>query len=152
IATGVALTGATFTFTESMTSTNVRDVTAIKAEDTFRLMLPDGFPELRKVTFATTGGSFDYYFKPNTYISIGDQNISIAPPQPGSFWQGGMIVHINESLPLTGIAAYKITGKVVHLSVRGTGKLTTERATWYPNANEAANVTGANSETDGKTN
>ncbi|GEM_PF-1031100 len=152
MASGVNITGATFTFTENITSTNVKDVTAIKVDDTYRLMMPDGFPELRKITFATTSGSFDYYFKPNTYLSIGEQNLSIAPPQRGSFWQGGMIVHINETLPLTGVAAYKITGKVVHVSVRGTGMLTTERATWYPNANDAANVTGANSETDGKTN
>jgi len=146
VASGVTLTGATFTFTEDVTSMNVKDVTAVKADDTFRLMLPDGFPELRKITFATTAGSFDYYFAPNTILTIGDQSLSIAPPKLGAYWQGGVIVHINETLPLTGIAAYKITGKVVHVSIRSA------KSVWYPNQNPAADVTGANSETDGKAN
>ncbi|NGM62643.1 hypothetical protein G5B30_12025 [Sphingobacterium sp. SGG-5] len=150
VASGVDITGATFTFTESAESTNVKDVTAVKAEDTFRLMLPDGFPELRKVTFATAGGSFDYYFAPNTILTIGEQSLSIAPPKLGDYWKGGMIVHIDQTLPLSGITAYKITGKVMHVSIRGTGTLAAERTPWYLNG--STDILGAHSDTDGKAN
>mgnify|MGYP001256898803 CR=1 FL=1 len=144
IVAGVELTGAIFTFAENLTSTNVRDVTAIKAGDTFRLMIPEGFPDLRKVTFTTAAGNFDYYFKPNTYLSIGEQNLSIAPPVLTSYWQGGIIVHIHETLPLSGIASYKITGKVVHV------QSPEANINWFPNGN--VNVTAASSDTDGAAN
>lgn len=144
IANGVEITGATFTFAENVTSTNVREITAIQAGDVFRLMLPDGFPELRKTTFSTAGGNFDYYFAPSTYLSIGEQNLSIAAPQLQSYWQGGVIVHINETLPLAGMAAYKITGKVVHVQSPAAN------INWFPNGN--VNVTAANSDTDGAAN
>lgn len=144
IVSGVELSGATFTFAESVTSANERDVTAVKADNMFRLMLPEGFPELRKATFTTTDGSFDYYFAPGTYLSIGDQNLSIAPPELTSYWQGGIIVHINESLPLSGIANYNITGKVVHV------QSPEANIPWFPNGN--VNVTAASSDTDGAAN
>lgn len=144
VVSGIELSGATFTFAESVTSANERDVTAVKADDMFRLMLPEGFPELRKATFSTADGSFDYYFAPGTYLSIGDQNLSIAPPELTSYWQGGIIVHINESLPLSGIANYNVTGKVVHVQSPDAN------IPWFPNAN--VNVTAASSETDGAAN
>lgn len=144
VESGIDITGATFTFTESVTSTNVRDVTAVYAGDAFRLMLPDGFPELRKARFTTDNGSFDYYFAPDTYLSIGDQSLSIAPPKLTSYWQGGIIVHINETLPLSGIAAYRITGKVIHV------QSPEENVPWFPNGN--VNVTAATSDTDGASN
>ena len=144
IVAGVELTGATFTFAENLTSTNIKDVTAIKAGETFRLMIPDGFPNLRKVNFATASGNFDYYFKPNTYLSIGDQDLSIAPPVLTSYWQGGMIVHINEILPISGIARYKITGKVIHVQSPDAN------IPWFPNGN--VSVTAASSDTDGTAN
>lgn len=141
---GVNISGAIFTFTENVTSTNERDVTAVYAGDTFRLMLPEGFSELRKARFTTTDGSFDYYFAPNTYLSIGDQNLSIVPPKLTSYWQGGIIVHINETLPLSGIASYRVTGKVVHV------QSPEANIPWFPNGN--VNVTAANSDTDGASN
>lgn len=144
ISNGVEITGATFTFTENVSSTNTRDVTAIKAGESFRLMLPDGLPELRKISFATTQGSFDYFFAPQTILNVGEQNLSIAPPQLKSYWQGGLIVQINEALPLTGIAAYKITGKVVHVQSPAANR------NWFPNGN--VNVSAANSDTDGAAN
>jgi hypothetical protein len=141
--TGVDITGATFTFSESFTSKNTKDVTAIKANETFRLMLPDGFPELRKIAFTTTSGNFDYYFAPGTSLTIGDQNLSIAAPKALSFWQGGILVKINETQPLTGINNYKITGKILHLQIG-------PKVPWFPNGN--IDVTTANSTTDGPTN
>lgn len=144
LADGVEITGATFTFTEDVASTNTRDVTAIKAGDSFRLMLPDGFPELRKISFITTQGGFDYFFAPQTMLNVGEQNLSIAPPQLKSYWQGGIIVQINETLPLTGIAAYQISGKVVHV------QSPTANRNWFPNGN--VNVSAANSDTDGAAN
>src|SRR5690606_29562985 len=144
LADGVEITGATFTFTEDVASTNTRDVTAIKAGDSFRLMLPDGLPELRKISFITTQGGFDYFFAPQTMLNVGEQNLSIAPPQLKSYWQGGIIVQINETLPLTGIAAYQISGKVVHV------QSPTANRNWFPNGN--VNVSAANSDTDGAAN
>lgn len=144
VSAGVEITDAVFTFTESLTSVNERDVTAVYAGDTFRLMLPEGFSELRKAQFTTADGSFAYYFAPSTYLSIGEQNLSIAPPELTAYWQGGIIVHVNETLPLSGIASYNITGKVVHV------QSPEANIPWFPNGN--VNVTVASSDTEGKSN
>src|SRR5690606_21364700 len=144
---GINITGAVLTFSENLGSVNTKDVTAIKAGEFLRLMLPDGFPELRKATFTVEGSpgsnTFDYYFAPGTTLSIGNQQLSIAPPKILSFWQGGIILTINETPPLTGINNYKITGKVMHLKIG-------PKVPWFPNGN--VNVSTANSETDGATN
>src|SRR5690606_22398305 len=65
-------------------------------------------------------------------------------PKLTSYWQGGIIVHINETLPLLGIASYRITGKVVHV------QSPEDNIPWFPNGD--VNVTAANSDTDGASN
>ncbi len=147
VANGIEITGAKFVFSESITSTNEKEVSAVKAGSTYRLMMPDGYPQLRKATFVTaTMESFEYYFEPNTFLTIGEQNLSIVPPNLLSYWKGGMIVHIDQTLPLTGLSSYKITGKVVHVST------SPSTIRWFPNANAIANVIGANSDTNGAAN
>ena len=51
----IELLAATFTFTDDNSSVSEKNVSSIKAGNEFRLMLPDGFPILRKITFTTSG-------------------------------------------------------------------------------------------------
>lgn len=45
----IELLAATFTFTDDNSSVSEKNVSSIKAGNEFRLMLPDGFPILRKL-------------------------------------------------------------------------------------------------------
>lgn len=143
----IELLAATFTFTDDNSSVNEKNVSSIKAGNEFRLMLPDGFPILRKITLTTSGvandNTFTYYLPPAYNLIIGNQDISITPPQLLSYWQGGLILKINEKQPLTGINRYNITGTIMGLKIG-------PKLPWYPNGN--ADITNANSDSDGGTN
>lgn len=128
--------------TESLT--DERSVTTIKVQDEFRVMLPDGYPILKKAIFTVEGGdSFTYYFPPKQILSIGDQTISLAPPKIKSYWQGGIIIEIDGTYPKTGVDAYNITGTVMAPEIAPS-------LPWYPNS--SVNVTDAMSTTDGASN
>jgi hypothetical protein len=143
----IELLAATFTFTDDNSSVSEKNVSSIKAGNEFRLMLPDGFPILRKITFTTSGvasdNTFTYYLPPTYNLTIGNQDVSITPPQLLSYWQGGLILKINEAQPLTGISRYNITGTIMGLTIG-------PKLPWYPNGN--ADITGANSDSDGGAN
>lgn len=143
----IELLAATFTFTDDNSSVSEKNVSSIKAGNEFRLMLPDGFPILRKITFTTSGvasdNTFTYYLPPTYNLTIGNQDVSITPPQLLSYWQGGLILKINEAQPLTGISRYNITGTIMGLTIG-------PKLPWYPNGN--VDITGANSDSDGGAN
>jgi len=143
----ITLTAATFTFTDDVAATSTKEVTAIKAGDTFRLLLPEGFSQLRKVTFTATTpqgtDQFDYYFPPQTILALGEQDLSIAPPKLLSYWQGGIVIQIDNFASLQGIERYHIKGKLLHTAIG-------PKVPWFPNGN--INVSTANSDVDGKTN
>lgn len=143
IAVGLSLKAASFVFAnESME--DERPVTVIKVGNKFRVMLPEGYPIFKKAVFTTDDDdTFTYYFNPKQTLSIGEQSLSIAPPQLLSYWQGGIVVVVNETLPLSGVEAYKITGTVMAPALA-------PKLNWFPNGN--VDVTTANSETDGATN
>lgn len=147
LVTGIDIESAIFTFTEDNTSANTNSVTSIKAGNSFRLMLPDGYPYLRSITFTTTeeqgSKKFDYYFPPSKMLVIGDQDISLSPPKILTYWKGGLIVQVNETSAI-GIDSYNITGKVVAVNI-----CTTTRV-WFPNGN--IDVTDANNTDDGSVN
>lgn len=143
----IELLATTFTFTDDNSSVSEKNVSSIKAGNEFRLMLPDGFPILRKITFTTSGvasdNTFTYYLPPTYNLTIGNQDVSITPPQLLSYWQGGLILKINEAQPLTGISRYNITGTIMGLTIG-------PKLPWYPNGN--VDITGANSDSDGGAN
>lgn len=143
VAAGVNIAAVSFVFSdESLTSE--RTVTVIKAGDKFRAMLPEGFPTLKKALFTTDNkSSFTYYFPPRQTLKIGEQSLSLRPPQLLSYWQGGIVIVINESSPLTGVARYNITGAVMAPEFG-------PKVPWFPNGN--IDVTTAMSTTDGAKN
>lgn len=143
IAPDISLKSVSFVFSnESLTEE--RTITTIKAGNKFRAMPPSGFPLFTKALFTTEDNStFTYYFPKQQTLAIGEQTISIVPPQLRSYWQGGIIITINETLPLSGVAAYKISGTIMAPEIG-------PKVPWFPNGN--VNVTTAMSETDGLTN
>jgi hypothetical protein len=144
IAPGVSLKAASFVFSNESLSEE-RTITTIKADNKFRAMPPNGFPLFKKAIFTTEdNNTFIYYFPPEKTLAIGEQSISIAPPQLLSYWMGGIIITINESLPLSGVAAYQISGKVM------APEISPSAVPWFPNGN--VNVTEATSATDGASN
>ncbi|HBC29957.1 MAG: PL29 family lyase N-terminal domain-containing protein [Candidatus Dojkabacteria bacterium] len=144
IAPGIALKAASFVFADE-SFTEERTITTIKADNKFRAMPPAGFPRFNKAIFTTEdNNTFTYYFPPTQTLAIGEQTISIAPPQLLSYWQGGIVITINETLPLSGVAAYQISGKVM------SPEISPKAIPWFPNGN--VNVTEAMSTTDGASN
>lgn len=143
IAPGVSLKAVSFVFSNE-SGTEERTITTIKAGNKFRAMPPSGFPLFTKAIFTTEeNNTFSYYFPPEKTLAIGEQSIPIAPPQLLSYWQGGIVIIINETLPLSGIAAYKISGTVMAPEIG-------PKVPWFPNGN--VDVTTAMSETDGLSN
>ena len=143
LASGVNIASASFVFADE-SLTNERTVSVVKASNKYRVMLPEGFPILKKANFTTIeDGTFTYHFAPQQTLHIGDQTLSLAAPQLLSYWQGGIIIDINETLPLSGIAKYNISGTVMAPQIG-------PKVPWYPNGN--VDVTTAMSTTDGATN
>lgn len=145
---GLEITGAKLFYKEEFNSTETKVVTAIKAGDSIRVIPPEGFPVLYSASIEAVyegeSGSFDYYFEPGVETPLGSQRLSIEPPKIFSYWQGGLIVHINENVAnLKGWERYKITGKVVSPHIA-------PKIRWFPNGN--VDVKKANSETDGAAN
>lgn len=145
----IDLTAAVFTFVNA--SGVETDVSASKIDPVkFDVVLPETGLKLRKVLFQTSAAAdsrFEYYFPPQQELIAEEQTISIAPPSLLSYWQGGMIMTINETLPLTGTARYNISGAVM-APVVGT-KTDGAKLPWFPNSTD---VTGAMSTTDGVAN
>lgn len=141
----IDIKSATFTFIDNTDDLNQKTVSSIKFENEFRLMLPDGYSVLRHITFTTNdqpgNNTFVYYLPPEQSLTIGSQEISIAPPELRTYWKGGIIVHINEPEPRAGIAAYNITGKV--------SLVLQESLNMFVNGNF---LPGATSDTDGTAN
>jgi hypothetical protein len=144
IPSDISLASATLVFATEASITDEHSVVTVKSGNKFQAELPEGYPRLKKANFTVEGGeSFTYYFPPTQTLALGEQTVSLAPPTLMSYWQGGIVIQINEPEPRTGVNAYNITGTVMAPEIAPSIR-------WYPN--QSKDVTDAMSTTDGAAN
>lgn len=138
----IVLTAAQFTVSNGIVEINID---ADKVGEQFQFSYSNDHTILKKITFQTSDDKrFEYFFPPMQTLNGGEQILSIAPPQLLSYWQGGIIMEIDETALRAGVDAYTISGKVV-APERSLGT-----RTWFPNGN--INVMEAMNTTDGMAN
>src|SRR5699024_10891785 len=82
-------------------------------DDLFVFDFSDDYNILIEGEFETSEGVFTYYFPPGSEIDAEESEISIKAPALFSYWQGGLLMKIEEEKD--GIDAYNISGTLVAL-------------------------------------